>query len=158
MKPPRHHGQGLIECLCYLSVALIIMNLGGALIVRSFLVNRQLNRVCDNLALVMRAGEHWRHEVRTGGPASLDDGVFLLPDASGDGPIAYRLRGRTLERRVADGAWQRLVEPVAASRFIQDELPGVTAWRWEVELASPSRSPGFRTHLSFIAVPPGGGS
>ncbi len=151
-------GIVLIDCLVYLGMFLLIVNLAFALLYRTWDTHRALRRSADDIAAVVRAGEVWRADVRAAsGPLRTDptpEGWDLhVPRREGD--VLYRLAAGRLVRVPPGRALPTHVLPNVKSSSMQpDPRSHVTAWRWDLEL-KPSRAKSrVRPLFTFLAVPP----
>jgi hypothetical protein len=71
--------------------------------------------------------------------------------------VVYRFATNAVTRRVGNGPWMPVLPRVKASTMTADRREQVTAWRWEVEIATRatgSAKPGrIRPLFTFLAVP-----
>ena len=153
MKPPQNisrargaSGVLLIECLVYVFVFAIL--LGGATTVFYFCWDhsRAVIFTTDDIASALRAGERWRADVRaaTGNisVATTTNGeVVRIPEARQ--AVVYRFQAGEVRREIPALNHSQLLLHVKSSAMKTEARGGVTAWRWEVELA-PRRE---ETHL-----------
>lgn len=143
-------GYTLIECLVYIAVLAVVLNLSFLAYFRYNQHSNSLRRNADDIVSALRAGERWREDVRasTAPPRVVANGV-VIPQRSGE--VAYVF---------ADGAvWRQtsttrvaLLKHVTVSAMSDDSRPRVNAWRWELELASPKKNVLVRPLFSFTAV------
>ena len=148
MKPTR--GYSLIECLVYIAVLAVVLNLSFVAYYRYEQHTRNLRRNADDITRALRAGERWREDVRTAiaSPHVMENGL-AIPQQSGE--VAYVFANGAVWRQT--GATRVVVlKDVKASTISDDSRPRVNAWRWEMELASPQKAVLVRPLFTFTAV------
>jgi Tfp pilus assembly protein PilE len=143
-------GYSLIECLVYIAVLAVVLNLSFVAYYRYEQHTRSLRRNADDITRALRAGERWREDVRTAiaPPHAIANGL-AIPQQSGE--VVYVF---------ADGAvWLQtgttrtiVLKEVKASSISDDSRQRVNAWRWELELASPQKVVLVHPLFSFTAV------
>jgi len=140
----------LIEMLVYIAVFAVVLNLASFAYFRYDQQMRDVRRNADDIVRAMRAGERWRDDVRnaTAPPHAIENGV-VIPQRSGE--IAYVFADGTVWRRAA-GSQTVALKNVRASTMSADRRDRVSAWRWELELASPKKVVLIRPLFTFITV------
>jgi hypothetical protein len=110
----------------------------------------------DDVSLALRAGEHWRADVRSAtGTISVEDTasgeVVKIPD---DGKqIVYSFGSGEMKRQVgANGFSQLVLSKVKSSKMQSDTRGAVKAWKWELELPERARGPHVPMSFTFEAV------
>ena len=108
----------------------------------------------------LHAGERWRADVRSAGNQvrledTADGQLLHLEGATNE--VVYRFSTNAISRRLGAGPWVRLLPNVKSSSMTADPREQVSAWRWELELATRTQGsvkPGrVRPLFTFIAVP-----
>jgi hypothetical protein len=155
------HGYLLTEALVYIGIVFLLLGVGYAAMYRSIDNSVALRRNADDILRALHAGERWRADVRLATQAvSWDntgsDPVLRLQGSTNQ--FDYRFAAGAVYRRAGSGPWSRILERVEASAMEREQRPGVTVWRWEVELR-PQRIGSFkpgrvRPLFTFLAVPP----
>ena len=143
-------GYSLIECLVYIAVLAVVLNLSFVAYYRYDQHTRNLRRNADDITRALRAGERWREDVRTaiGSPHVIANGL-AIPQQSGE--VAYLFADGAVWRQT--GATRTIVlKQVKASTISDDSRQRVNAWRWELELASPQKIVLVRPLFTFTAV------
>lgn len=150
-------GIMLMECLVYLSLWMVVVGLGFGLFYRVYTQSKHLERATDDVVQVLRLGEEWRSEVRGQGKIELRGGdVGGVEFMVGDG-VGYRFAGTNVFRMgMGEGEWRRVLTGVERCDFHRDEVGGVVAWRWELQLSKRSMHAAVVPRFSFQAVPGGG--
>ena len=143
-------GYTLIECLVYIVVLAVVLNLSFDAYYRYDQHTRNLRQNANDIVRILIAGERWRNDVRasTAPPHAIENGV-AIPQRAGE--IAYVFADgavwrQTSKRRVA------VLKQVKVSIMSDDSRSHVNAWRWELELASPQKAVRVRPLFSFTAV------
>lgn len=165
MKLPRHisktrrtAGILLMECLVYISVFAILLGIGTAAFYFCWDHTRAVIFTTNEVASALRAGEHWRVDVRgaTGEitvAATADGETVEIP--AGEKKIIYRLTDGELRREIPSQNLSRVVlEKVKASEMKTEPRAGVTAWRWELELTPRRKEAHFPLLFTFEAAQP----
>jgi hypothetical protein len=130
---------GILLCLVYIAVFAIL--LGGATAAFYFCWDhsKALIYTTDDIASSLRAGERWRADVRGAtGKISVETTaageVVRIPESGKE--IIYRFESGEMRRQIAPENFSQLLLPkVKSSQMKMDARGGVTAWRWELELA-----------------------
>ena len=143
-------GYSLIECLVYIAVLAVVLNLSFLAYFRYSQHSNSLRRNADDIILTLHAGERWREDVRasTALPHAVANGA-VFPQRSGE--VAYIFEDETVWRQTSHTR-VAVLKHVKASAMSDDSRPHVDAWRWEVELASPKKNVFVRPLFSFTAV------
>lgn len=160
MAPTALSGYLLVEALVYIAVVFVLLGAGYAAMYRCIDSSLALRRNVDGITSALHAGERWRADVRSAtNDVHLEslNGEQFLRLAGPKGTVVYRYATNTVFRSVGGGPWTRLLSDVKASAMEADPRDYVTAWRWELELATraqasvkPSR---IRPLFTFIGVP-----
>jgi hypothetical protein len=165
MKLPRHisrtrrtAGILLMECLVYISVFAILLGIGTAAFYFCWDHTRAVIFTTNEVASALRAGEHWRADVRAAtGEISVittaDGATIEIP--AREKKIIYRLAAGELRREIPSQNLSRLVlEKVKASDMKAESRDGVSAWRWELELTPRRKEAHFPLLFMFEAAQP----
>ena len=153
-------GYLLTEALVYIAVVFVLLGAGYAAMYRCVDSSIALRRNVDDITSALHAGERWRADVRFATDVvrleSTEAGQLLRLDGP-KGAVAYLCSTNAIFRSVGTGPWARLLPNVKASTMEADPREYVTAWRWELELATRTQGsvkPGrVRPLFTFIAVP-----
>jgi Tfp pilus assembly protein PilE len=143
-------GYSMIECLVYIAVFAVVLNLSFVAYYRYEQHTRSLRRNADDITRALRAGERWREDVRTAIalPHVIENGL-AIPQQSGE--IAYVFADGAIWRQT--GATRVVVlKQVKTSTISDDSRQRVNVWRWELELASPQKVVLVRPLFTFTAV------
>ena len=133
----------LIECLVYIAVFAIVINVGTISFYLIWENSLALRSTADDISGALRAGEAWRADIRgaTGKiqmTTSSDGALLEIP--RGRGEISYRFSGDTVWRKAAPAsAWMPVLSRVKTSQMETEVRSQLKAWRWDVELI-PHRS------------------
>jgi hypothetical protein len=146
----RTAGVLLLECITYFAVFTILTGVGLAGFYLCWNDSKAVVYATDDIGAAMRAGEHWRADVRqASGPITVEDsatGELMRIPAAGK-QIVYRFEAGELRREVSAGQNpQLLLATVKTSQMSEESRNGVTAWRWELDLVV--RRP--ETHLPLL--------
>jgi len=150
----------MIEALVYIAVIVALLGAGYAAMYRCIDSSLALRRNADDIANALHAGERWRADVRAAASQihveDTDAGQLLYLE-SARGSAIYRFSTNAIFRRLGEGPWVRLLPNVKSSSMAADRREHVTAWRWELELATRTQGsvkPGrVRPLFTFVAVP-----
>lgn len=148
----------LIETLVYMSLLFVVITLGYAAMYKSMDASTGLRRNAADITRTLKAGEHWRAEVRTATKplrverVSDNESILHIPQAHAE--VMYRFADHRVSRRSGTLEWTPVLELVENSSFILDPREKVTACKWEVELL-PYRKSLTRLHplFTFLAAP-----
>jgi hypothetical protein len=139
---------------------MVVVGLGFGLFYRVYTQSKHLERATEDVVQVLRLGERWRSEVRERGKIELRGGdvggVELMLRDEGGG-VGYRFAGTNVFRMgIGEKEWRRVLSGVERCVFHRDEVGGVVAWRWELELSKRSVHAAVVPRFTFQAVPGGG--
>ncbi|HEY4417012.1 MAG TPA: prepilin-type N-terminal cleavage/methylation domain-containing protein [Verrucomicrobiae bacterium] len=152
----RAAGMSLIECLVYIAVFAIMMNIAGVAFYFSWDHTQAVVYATDEIESALRAGECWRADVRAAtGKISIEttatNEVISIP--VGTGKIFYRFESGELRREtVAQNTSRLLLAKVKASQMRVDERGSVHAWDWELELQTRRKETHLPLCFTFEAV------
>jgi hypothetical protein len=156
-KSGRNRAMVLIDCLIYIAVLLVVLELAFSVFYHAMESSRLLRRSADDIAAAMRTGERWRQDVRTATAAPTTEAspagqLLHLPHPSGE--IIYRFSEGKLSRQAgANAPWTDLLSGIKSSRMEADPRRKVVAWRWELELNPRRKSARVVPLFTFEAVP-----
>ncbi len=149
-------GVSLLECLVYIAVFAVLMNVGGAAFYFCWDHTRATIYATDDIASALRAGEGWRADVRAAtGKISVKttttNEIVQIP--VGKNEVIYRFEAGELSRETTSQNNSRvLIAQVKASQMAADERGDVPAWRWELELKERRQSNHLPLLFTFEAV------
>jgi len=154
-QPPR--GFTLIECLIYISVMAVILSIGLAAFYRCWDDNKAISRNSNDIIRTLKAGEIWRADVRAAtGPIVIittnSEQLVRIPTGKRERVYSFA-NGEVRKQKDTDNSWQVILPSVKSSQMEIDKRDHVTAWRWEVELASKRKDAKVRPLFTFEAVP-----
>jgi len=151
-------GIFLVDCLVYCGLLTILLGCAFTAFYKVMDDSRHLNQNAADIVRALNAGERWRKDIRaaTGSPEIVEGtwgAVLSLPLASGkiqyayhDGMVYRRKSGNTEER------WQVFLPDVKISRMEKAGYAHVTAWRWEIELATGKKPARVKPLFTFQAA------
>lgn len=149
---------GLVECLVYLAVFVVIAFLAFNSFFRLVGASTGMRRNADDIVAAMQAGERWRADVRELARApefAERDGVALTLLPHTNATVAYFFASNTVWRAAnINRPPVPLLRRVRASRMVEETRPPVTAWKWDVELITVNKNARTRPVFTFLAVPP----
>ncbi len=149
-------GSTLIEVLCYLAVIGLVTSMAMATLFQLIRQSSSLRRNCEEIAAAVKAGETWRADIRRATPApspNRPEGQLVM-NAPGR-TIIYTIKDGTVWRKAgADAPEEALLRGVKSSRFAAAHRRSVTAWVWELELKTSSKTAPTKPLFSFTAVQP----
>ena len=158
-RQPYHlQGASLIECLVYIAVFAILLTVAGLGFNRCWDDSKHLRRNAEDIARALTAGEQWRADIRNATGAvqvvgTADAEQVVIPHPTGT--ITYSFAHGELHRQAGADAPATLVLPqVKSSHMLADPRSQVTAWRWELELASAPKKAGLFPLFTFESVQP----
>lgn len=152
--PGREPGMLLIECLVYMALLVVILNLAYAAYYRCDENSKRLNNHVDDVIRALQAGERWRDDIRAALAVTPSEHSLRL--ALSNATVDYVFDGDAVWRRANAGApLARFLPRVKSSRMEKDARREVTAWRWQVELLTRGAPERCRPFFTFEAVPPG---
>jgi hypothetical protein len=134
----RSSGVSLIECIVYIAVFAVLMNVGGAAFYFCWDHTRSVIYATDDIESALRAGEGWRADVRAAtGKISIETSatneIVRIPTSKDK--IIYRFESGELRREIeSENNSRRLLTKVKSSQMVADKRGDVAAWRWELEL------------------------
>jgi len=144
-----------MECIVYIGLVFVIFGLGTLAFYRCFDNMKALRRNSDDITRVLSAGELWREDIRAATKPihfETSDQLLLIPHRAGE--VAYKFAGNQVSRRTGPNApWVVLLPKVENSRMQAAPRASVTAWQWELELATLRKPAVIRPLFTFTAVP-----
>lgn len=146
----RRGGFMLIECLVYIVILFVVLDLAYGAYYRCQLNSANLRRNAEDIIITVRAGERWRADIRSAkAPLKLEGNRLVVPQAAGE--VVYEFVDNTMWRQ--DGkASIPVLWGLRASTMQADTRTQVTSWRWEVELTAGKKTPRVRPLFTFTAV------
>ena len=163
MKLPRTISRGrrqagilLTECLVYIAVFAILLGIGTAAFYFCWDHTRAVIFAADDIEAALRAGEHWRADVRAAtGKISVESTapgeVVRIPQSGKE--IVYRFESGEMHREIPALNNSQLLLPKVKSSEMKPETRGsVTAWRWELELKPRRRETQLPLRFTFEAA------
>lgn len=163
MRFPGNHSRArkssgimLIECMVYLTVFLVLSGVALGTFYICWDGFRAMIGTTDDTSAALRAGEHWRSDVRSAtGVISVDtttvSQIVKIPE--GRSQIIYTFESGNLRRQVGAAGVSQLVLPeVKSSEMKREPRGGVTAWRWELQLQERQRGPHLPMLFTFESV------
>ena len=150
-------GMMLIECLVYISIAMVLAGLALGAFYQGWNNHRNLTRVSDDILQTLRAGEQWRADIRQTiaeprGKTNQAGHLLHLPQRNGEVIYAFRTNG-VWRRSSAGVPWAPVLSRVKSSRMVPEVHAHVTAWRWELTLETPRQQARLQPLFTFKAVP-----
>lgn len=147
----------LVECLVYVSLWALITGVAFSAFYRALENSRNLRRNAEDITRVLHAGEIWRSDVRAAsGPLQIDmiETQTALQIPQGSNAVLYLFTGTNILRASdTNHSWVEALARVKVSTMTNEVRTHVSAWRWDLELASNLRAPKMRPIFSFEAVP-----
>ena len=134
----RAAGILLTECVVYIAVFAILTGIGTAAFYLCWDHSQALIYATDDITSALRAGEHWRADVRGAtGKISVETTatgeLVRIPETEKE--IVYRFESGEVRREIpASKNSQLLLPKVKTSQMKADARGTVSAWRWELEL------------------------
>ena len=158
-RPRRRSGTFLIECLVYLAVFAIVLNVGLVAFYIFWDNSAALHSTSNDISRALQVGEQWRADIRTAtGKIETQitpDGALLKIPAGRD-EIVYRFSGDTVYRQaVAGRPWTPVLSRVKASQMANEDRGGIKAWHWDLELIPHHTKARTKPLFTFEAVAPG---
>jgi hypothetical protein len=154
----RRAGIMLIECLVYMAVFAILTGIGLAAFYFCWDHSKALIYATDDITSALRAGEHWRADVRaaTGNISVVTTAageVVQIPEAGKE--VVYRFASGKVRREVPASKNSRLLLPkVKTSQMQRETRGGVAAWRWDLELTERRKETRLPLRFTFEAAQP----
>jgi Prokaryotic N-terminal methylation motif len=152
----RERGVSLIECLVYIAVFAILMNIGGAAFYFCWDHTKAVLYATDDIEFALRAGESWRADVRAAtGKISIEttttNEIVHIPEKENE--IIYRFESGELHREIpVQNNSRLLLAKVKMSQMKTDDRANVHAWRWELELQERRKENHLPLLFTFEAV------
>ena len=148
----------LVDCLVYLAVFFVVVNLAFGALYCAWDAHRALRRSAEDIAAAVRTGEIWRADVRAAtGPlqAATSSAAAELSIPQAGGSVVYRVEaGRVTRSTPNHPAPVLFLRNVKTSDMRPDPRGQVTPWVWEMELKAARPKARVRPLFTFIAVPP----
>jgi Tfp pilus assembly protein PilE len=152
--PGGEQGALLIECLVYMALLVVVLNLAFAAYNHCADNSKRLNQNVDDVVRALQAGERWRDDIRAA--LAVDASEDSLRLVQSNATVDYRFDGHAVWRRAGAGApLTRFLPAVKSSRMEKDARREVTAWSWKVELLTRGAPEHCRPFFTFEAVPSG---
>jgi uncharacterized protein YndB with AHSA1/START domain len=154
---PRHiTGILLMECLVYLAVFTILAGIGLAAFYFCWDHTKSVIYATDDIAAALRAGECWRTDMR-GATGKISVKTTPAGEAvrlSEPGKvIVYRFESGEVRRELSTLKNPQLLLPkVKTSQMTTEMRGGITAWRWELELAERGSETRLPLRFTFETV------
>jgi Tfp pilus assembly protein PilE len=143
-------GYLLLECLVYIAVFAVVLDLSFVAYYRYDQHTRNLRRNADDIVRTMHAGERWREDVRAAvAPPHVIENGLVIPQQSGE--VAYIFADDAIWRQTTSTR-VLVLKQVKTSTMAADSRQHVNAWRWELELASPQKIVLVRPLFTFTTV------
>lgn len=149
-------GIMLVECLVYIAVFALLFGLGTATFYFCWDHTRTVIITAGEITSALQAGERWRADVRSAtGTISVETTatgeIVRIPKAQGE--ICYRFENGELRREmVATKASWLLLPQVKTSEMKTELRNGITAWRWELEVAPRRKGAALPLRFTFAAA------
>ena len=150
-------GISLVECIVYIAVFLLLSGSAMGAFYLCWDRSRALISATDDISAALRAGERWRADVRDASGSitvqQISSGqVVTIPE--GEKEVVYRFDSGEVRRTIGTGnAFQLLLPKVITSEMKPDMRGGLTAWRWELEVAQRRKETHMPLLFTFEAVP-----
>jgi hypothetical protein len=142
----------LIECLVYMALLVVVLNLAYAAYYRCTENSKRLNNNVDDVVRSLQAGERWRDDIRAA--LAIEPSEDSLRVVQSNATVDYVFEGNAVWRRAKAGApLVRFLPAVKSSRMERDARREVKAWSWKVELLHRGPPERFRPFFAFEAVP-----
>ena len=134
----RTAGVLLLECLVYISLFAVLTGIGLAAFYLCW--NQSAAVVCatDDIHAALFTGERWRADVRAGTGVTFEQTATnrTMRITQKGKKVIYRFEGGEVRRQIAGSARAEVLLPkVIHSQMTAQPGEGVTACRWELELA-----------------------
>ena len=140
----------LVECISYIAVFLILSGVAMGSFYLCWDHSKALISASDDISAALRAGERWRADVRTASgtitvETRANGEIVKIPE--GEKEITYTFDSKKIERQVGMVSLPVMLLPrVISSEMQPDTRGGVTAWRWELQVAQRRKE----THLPLL--------
>lgn len=155
----RFRGQAgitLIECIAYIAVFLILSGVATASFYLCWDHSKALISAADDIGAALRTGERWRADVRAASgtilvQTNVSGEFFTIPESQKN--VIYRFTSHEVQRQAgAQGPAVVLLHTVVSSEMEVDARDGVTAWKWDLEMAQRRKETHLRLLFTFEAV------
>jgi hypothetical protein len=149
-------GYLLVECLIYIAVLAVVIEVAFSAFYRCLDNSRGLVRNSNDIRRVLDLGERWRVDVRKAvdTPRIVEgDGYTALEIPQVDSLVAYVLADRSIWRKEGDSSPKEVLNGVKAAIFVKDPRANVVCWRCELELTTKKKNVHVRPLFTFEAVP-----
>jgi uncharacterized membrane protein len=155
-KTRRAAGILLMECIVYIAVFAILSAIGFAAFYFCWDHTKAVIYATDDIASALRAGEHWRADVRAAtGKISVettDLGELVKIPESGK-EVFYRFEAGEMRWEVSTLKNSQVLLPkVKNSQMTADVRGSVNAWRWELELTERRQETHLPLRFTFEAA------
>jgi hypothetical protein len=148
----REQGMLLTECLVYMALLVVVLNLAFLAYNRCEENSKRLNHNVDDVVRALQAGEHWRDDIRAA--LAVDSSENSLRLVQSNATVDYVFDGHAVWRRAnADAPLTRFLPKVKSSNMEKDVRREVTAWSWKVELLTRGTPQRYLPFFTFEAVP-----
>jgi Tfp pilus assembly protein FimT len=138
-KSRRTAGILLVECVVYIALFAILTGIGTAAFYLCWDQSQAYIDATDDITAALRAGERWRADVRGAtGKVSIENTPAgeLLRIPRGKDQVFYSYHNGAIRRKLASAnSPEMLFAKVNASQMSTEVRNGVTACRWELQLA-----------------------
>jgi len=135
----RKAGILLTECIVYIAIFAILTSIGMAAFYLCWNQSKAVVYATDDIGTALRAGEHWRTDIRHAtGPVSVTktEAGEQIEIPTSENAIIYRFKSGEVRREIpASQRSDLLLAKVNSSHMTEEVRAGVTAWRWELDLA-----------------------
>jgi hypothetical protein len=149
-------GISLIECMVYVAVLTLLTGIALGVFYVCWDGFRTLISTTDDVSAALRAGEHWRADVRgASGSISVENTVSgqIVKIPENGKQIVYSFDSNEMRRQLgADGFSQLVLPKVKSSEMKSDVRNGVRAWQWELELPERPKGPHVPMLFTFEAA------
>jgi len=155
-RPRARTGVLLMECLVYIGLLVIILNLALVSFYLCWDNSKALTYATDDIAAALRAGERWRADIRSATGRITVETTSQGEDLRiprGKDVILYSFRAGEIHRRLASSNFsESLMATVRASQMVSDPRGPVNAWRWELQLESRRKETHLPLSFTFEAA------
>jgi Tfp pilus assembly protein PilE len=153
----RHQaGITLIECMSYIVVFLILSSVALGSFYLCWDHSKALRSASDDISAALVAGERWRADVRAASgtinvETTASGEIVKIPE--GEKEIVYTFDSKEVQRQVGAVSLPVMLLPrVISSEMKPDPRGGVTAWRWELQVAQRRKEMHTQLMFTFEAV------
>jgi hypothetical protein len=140
----------LVECMVYVALFLVLTGVAVECFCVGWDHSKAIILTTDDISAALQVGERWRADVRdASGPIKIETTasgeVVRIPKDGKE--ILYSFDSGEMRRQViSPGPSQLLLAKVKSSEMTSDSRGGVTAWKWELELAQRPKG----SHLPLL--------